>query len=57
MAGREIELAIAAVERWCAHVERFGYERTGVGLDASPHMLAAGAKKLAALAKGEPTHG
>ena len=47
MAGSEIELAIAEVERWAEHVERFGYERAGAGLDASPHMLAAAAKKLA----------
>lgn len=57
MAGREIELAIAEVERWAAHVERFGCERAGVGPDASPHMLAGAAKKLATLAKGEPAHG
>ncbi|OWK27554.1 hypothetical protein [Sphingomonas dokdonensis] len=57
MAGNELELAIAEAERWAAHVERFGYERMGVGPDASPHMLAAAAKKLAALSKGEAAHG
>ncbi len=57
MAGSEIERAIADVERWAAHVERFGYERIGVGPDASPHMLAAAAKKLAGLSKEETVHG
>lgn len=32
----------------CDHVERFAYERQGIGLDASPHLLAAAARKLAA---------
>jgi hypothetical protein len=32
----------------CDHVERFAYERQGNGLDASPHMLASAARKLAA---------
>jgi hypothetical protein len=31
----------------CDHVERFAYERQGQGLDASPHMLSAAARKLA----------
>ena len=31
----------------CDHVERFAYERQGNGLDASPHLLAAAARKLA----------
>jgi hypothetical protein len=31
----------------CDHVERFAYERQGHGLDASPHSLAAAARKLA----------
>ena len=33
---------------WCDHVERFAYERAGVGLDASPHLLAGAARRLVA---------
>jgi len=34
---------------WCDHVQKFAYEREGVGLDASPHLLADEARKLAAI--------
>ncbi len=39
----------------CDHVERFAYERQGVGLDASPHMLASAARKLVAAILPEST--
>lgn len=39
----------------CDHVERFAYERQGGGLDASPHMLASAARKLAAAIVPEST--
>lgn len=57
MADSEIQLAIAEVKRWAAHVQRFAYERADVGPDASPHMLAAAAEKLAALVEPETAHG
>lgn len=55
--AEELEQAIADVERWSNHVERFAYERVGVDLDSSPHQLAAAAKKLAALVKEGSAHG
>lgn len=53
----ELDQAIAEAERWSNHVERFAYERVGIGLDSSPHQLAAAAKKLAALVKEGTAHG
>lgn len=41
----------AEVTRWCDHVERFAYDRVGVGLDASPHMLATVARRLVTIAE------
>ncbi len=37
----------AAAMLLCDHVERFAYERAGVGMDASPHLLAEATRRLA----------
>lgn len=37
----------SVVLSYCDHVERFAYERQNIGPDASPHLLAAAARKLA----------
>lgn len=58
IAALEMPLAAtlrAEVLRWCDHVERFAYTRDGAGgqLDASPHLLAGYARKLAMLTAGQ----
>lgn len=44
--------AATVVLSWCAHVQRFSYERTGPtgGMDAAPHLLAGAAHGLALVA-------
>ncbi len=42
----------AEVLGWCDHVERFQYERQGVGPDASPPLLSAAVRRLIAKATG-----
>lgn len=50
-----LPVQIAGVLAHCDHVERFGYERMGQGPDASPHLLSAAARRLAASIISEST--
>lgn len=43
----QAEALRAEVLRWCDHVQRFEYLRHGTDPDASPHILAGHARKLA----------
>jgi len=53
--GTPLPVLIAATLAFCDHVERFGYERIGKGPDASPHLLSASARLLAAACVSETT--
>jgi hypothetical protein len=50
-----LPVQIATVLAHCDHVERFAYERMGQGPDASPHLLSAAARRLAASIMSEST--
>ncbi|GAA0672508.1 hypothetical protein GCM10009102_24750 [Sphingomonas insulae] len=50
-----LPVQIATVLAHCDLVERFGYERMGQGPDASPHLLSAAARRLAASIISEST--
>lgn len=53
--SKPLPVQIAAVLAHCDHIERFAYERAGQGLDASPHLLSAEARRLAAAVMAEGT--